>query len=34
VREHVAENTDTVVSTIEELLAAWTNMVIDGIRKR
>ena len=34
VREHVAENTDTAVSTVEQLLVAWTDMVIDGIRKR
>lgn len=34
VREHVAENTGTAMSTVEELLIAWTDMVIDGIRSR
>jgi len=34
VREHVAENTDTAMSSVEDLLAAWTDMVINGIRAR
>ena len=34
VREHVAENTDTAMSSVEDLLAAWTDMVINGLRAR
>ena len=34
VREHVAEQTETAMNSIDDLLVAWTDMVIDGIRAR